>query len=239
MEAGGDVAVSFTLPLPAPDGSPELERALAATEALRSATMREELRGEVGGEELVANYRFAAPDAFEIRVGDSHRIVIGARRWQRSSPAEAWEEGRWPGEPFRWPTSHYRAFWADRAAVRVVGEEEVEGVASRVVAFVRPGLPAWFRVWVGIDDGLVRREEMLAEGHLMHRVYEQLDGPAVVVPPVDEEAAARPRRASSPGRPVHRCPVDWAGAPSWWQDGRRWAAGARAPSRRASGRAAG
>lgn len=186
VEAGGDdVAVSFALPLPAPDGSPELERALAASEALRSATMREELRGEVGGEELVAHYRFAAPDAFEIRVGDSHRIVIGARTWKRSSPAEAWEQGSWPGEPFRWPTSHYRAFWADRAAVRVVGEEEVEGVPSRVVAFVRPGLPAWFKVWVGIPDGLVRREEMLAEGHLMHRVYEQLDGPVDVVPPVD------------------------------------------------------
>ena len=69
--------------------------------------------------------------------------------------------------------------------MRVVGEEEVEGVPSRVVAFVRPGLPAWFKVWVGIPDGLVRREEMLAEGHLMHRVHEQLDGPVEVAPPVD------------------------------------------------------
>jgi hypothetical protein len=40
-------------------------------------------------------------------------------------------------------------------------------------------------VWVGIPDGLVRREEMLAEGHLMHHVHEQLDGPVDVAPPVD------------------------------------------------------
>ncbi|MDP9071137.1 MAG: hypothetical protein M3N68_07605, partial [Actinomycetota bacterium] len=173
------------VPLPAPDGTAELERALVATEALRSAAMREELRGKVGGEKLVATYRFAAPDAFEIRVNDSHRMVIGTRTWQRSSPAEAWKQGEWPGEAFRWPKSHYRALWAKRAAVRVLGEEVVDGVPSRIVGFVRPGLPAWFKVWVGVPDGLVRREEMLAEGHLMHRVYEHLNAPIAIRPPVD------------------------------------------------------
>lgn len=183
--AGEDVAASFAVPLPAPDGAAELERALAATEALRSATMREQLRGRVGGKELVANYRFAAPDAFEIRVDDSHRIVIGTRTWERSSPGEAWKQGEWPGEGFQWPRSHYRAFWAEPAAVRVLGEEVVDGVPSRIVGFVRPRLSAWFKVWVGIPDGLVRREEMLAEGHLMYRLYEQLNAPVVITPPVD------------------------------------------------------
>lgn len=181
---GEDVTAIFAVPLPAPAGTAELERALGATEALLSAAMREELRGQVGGKELVATYHFAAPDAFEIRVNDSHRIVIGTQSWQRSSPAEPWRQGKWPGEAFRWPRSHYRAFWAEPAAVRVLGEEVVDGVPSRIVGFVRPRLAAWFKVWIGIPDGLVRREEMLAEGHLMHRLYGQLNGGIVITPPV-------------------------------------------------------
>jgi len=175
---------AFDVPLPAADGRAELERALAATEALRSVRLREELRGEVDGKQVVATYRFAAPDAFEIRVNDSHRVVIGKRTWDSSAPGDAWKEGEWPGEAFRWPKSHYRAFWDERAAVRVLGEEVVDGVPSRVVAFVRPRLPAWFRVWVGIPDGLVRREQMLAEGHLMDRFYDELDRPITITPPV-------------------------------------------------------
>ncbi|MBW3643363.1 MAG: copper resistance protein CopC [Actinobacteria bacterium] len=185
VDAGGDpVPAVFAVPLPAPDGAAEIERALKATENLRSAAMREELRGAEGGKQVVASYHFAAPDAFEMRVNDSHRIVIGNRRWQRSSPGEPWKEGEWPGEAFRWPESHYRVFWMERAATRVLGEEVVDGVPSRIVSFVRPGLPAWFKVSVGIADGLVRREAMVAEGHLMTRFYEELNGPTTIDPPV-------------------------------------------------------
>ncbi len=184
VEAAGDnVAAAFALPLPAQDGGDELGRALDANEAVRSATMREELRADVGGRQLEARYRFAAPDAFEIEAGDSHRIVIGKRTWDRSSPGETWKEGEWPDDAFQWPRSHYRSLWAGPAAVRVLGEEVVDGVPSRIVSFVRPGLPAWFKVWVGVADGQVRRETMLAEGHLMERVYE-LNTPTTITPPV-------------------------------------------------------
>ena len=184
MEAeGDDVAAAFALPLPAPDGTAELERAIDGSEALRTAVVREELRGEVGGKQLLARYGFAAPDAFEIQTGDSHRVVIGKRTWDRSYPGETWKEGEWPNEAFQWPKSHYRSLWAAPAAVRVLGEEDVDGVPSRIVSFVRPGLPAWFKVWVGVTDGQVRRETMLAEGHLMERVYE-LDTPTTIIPPI-------------------------------------------------------
>lgn len=55
---------------------------------------------------------------------------------------------------------------------------------SNVVAFVRPQLPAWFRLWVGQRDGLVRRPEMLAEGHLMDHRYVGFDEPLDLRPPI-------------------------------------------------------
>jgi hypothetical protein len=70
-----------------------------------------------------------------------------------------------------------------------VGTEVVDGVASNVVAFVRPDLPAWFRIWVG-TDGLVRREEMLAEGHLMVHTYFAFDAAPVISAPVNARSAA-------------------------------------------------
>jgi hypothetical protein len=56
-----------------------------------------------------------------------------------------------------------------------VGNEVVDDVPSHIVAFARPDLPAWFRIWVGDADGLVRREEMLAESHLMVHTYSDFD----------------------------------------------------------------
>jgi hypothetical protein len=68
-------------------------------------------------------------------------------------------------------------------AVRLLGSEEVEGAPSRVVAFLRPDLPAWFRIWVGAEDGLVRREQMLAEGHLMDHWYRDFNAPVEIPAP--------------------------------------------------------
>ena len=56
-------------------------------------------------------------------------------------------------------------------------------MASYVVTFVRPDLPGWFRLWVGVEDGLVRRELMLAEGHLMDHRYWDFNAPLDVRPP--------------------------------------------------------
>ena len=68
-------------------------------------------------------------------------------------------------------------------AVRLLGQETVDGVPCEVIGFLRPDIPAWFRVWVGVSDGLVRREVMRAEGHLMNHTYVDLNGPISVQQP--------------------------------------------------------
>lgn len=182
--ARGPVEARFATPLPAPDATSALDEAITALGRLRSMAMREELRAAPGEPVTIVAYRFSAPDAFEFRVRDNHQVVIGDRRYKRSAPGKRWETGRWPGVPFRWPRGYYRTVWAHPAAVRLMGTEDVDGMRMTIISFVRPDLPAWFRLWVG-EDGLVRREEMLAQGHVMSRTYGEFDTSPMLVPPVE------------------------------------------------------
>lgn len=180
----GPVAVTLSAPIPAVDGERVLTRGLASYERLRAARMREALKGSAEGPGLVADYAFLAPNAFQMSVGSTERIVIGTRIFQREGASQPWTEGVWPEPGFSWPRDHLRQFWGGYAAARVVGSGQIDGFASTQVAFLRPDLPAWFLVWIGDADGRVRREEMLAEGHIMDHTYGDFDGPIVVEAPV-------------------------------------------------------
>lgn len=151
-------------PVPAPPASDLLARAVEAMDGLQSVAMTETLRGRDDGLAVIANYRFASPNAFESQVNDGHQIVIGDQRFRRDPASGGWKTGLW-GFDYRWPGGQYRGFWKGAAAVRL-GTATVDGVPTRIVGFVRPDLPAWFRLYVD-DAGLVRRQEMRAAGHLM------------------------------------------------------------------------
>lgn len=68
-----------------------------------------------------------------------------------------------------------------RLPSRILGE--INGVRSDVLAFVRPYLPAWLRIWVGVKDGLVRREQMSAEGAHHDHTYSGLNSQVSIAPP--------------------------------------------------------
>lgn len=90
--------------------------------------------------------------------GGAGLIVIGDRTWSQADADAAWEVGEWSA--FSWPEGYYEQFWGEQArAVRVLGRDDVDGVATTVLSFVRPEVAAWFRLWVD-DDGLVHRMQM-------------------------------------------------------------------------------
>ncbi len=151
----GRVGLNATLPLPTPEGRDELEGAIAAMEELRSARMRQDLSGRVGGPTIISRYLFEAPDKMDIRVNESHRIIIGDTEYRKADEDDRWRKSDWPGSPFTWPKKYYRSFWRDATGARVMGTEKVEGDRYRIVSFVRPDLPAWFRIWVRVSDGVV------------------------------------------------------------------------------------
>lgn len=174
------IHADFAAPVPTPDGAIALQDTLVSQQGLRSASMHEELRGAQNGPAQVAGYRFSAPNAFEIQVGGNSRIVIGARSYEKADPTSAWVAGDWPGRPFTWPSGYFSIFWGHAVAVRVLGHDRLDGADMSVISLLEPDLPAWFRLWVGVDDGLVHHEEMRAEGHLMDHTYTDLN----TAPPV-------------------------------------------------------
>ena len=174
--------VTMAVTLPAPDGAGELAEAFAAEERLTSAHLHETLRSAVGSPPITADYRFSAPDAFSFTVNGSSEVDIGPLAYRRDRPSGPWTVEN-TGVAFGWPSPYFRQAWANATAVRVVGTDVVDGVPSHIVAFVRPDLPAWFELWIGDADGLVRREEMRAEGHLMQHDYGGFNAPTPIVAP--------------------------------------------------------
>jgi hypothetical protein len=144
--------------------------------------MTERLSGSVGGPMFVTRYRFEAPDRAELMLKGDTTILAGQQRFKRTGDGP-WEKSTFPAPGFTWPAGYYREFWGDMAAARLVGTDTIDGVDARVIAFVRPDIPAWFRLWVRASDGAVLRQEMRAEGHIMDQDYKDLDGPISVTLP--------------------------------------------------------
>ena len=178
----GPISMSAAVPLPTPDGATALTRTLAAQEALKTAAMTERLSGSAGGPTYVTSYRFEAPDKTELKLNDDTTILAGEQQFRRTGNG-AWDESTFPAPGFTWPGGYYREFWGDMAAPRLLGADTIDGVAVQVIAFVRPDVPAWFRLWVRTSDGVMLRQVMRAEGHLMDQDYQDLNGPISVTLP--------------------------------------------------------
>ena len=178
----GPISMSVAVPLPTPAGSDALLRTLMAEEGLKSAVMTETLSGSVGGPTYVSIYRFQAPDRAQIALNDSTQILIGEQQFRREGNG-SWDKSTFAAPGFSWPTGYYRDFWQGAAAARIIGSETVDGVPSQIITFVRPDVPAWFRVWVSQSNGIIQREEMRAEGHIMDHTFADLNGPISVQAP--------------------------------------------------------
>ncbi|MGH2684573.1 MAG: CopD family protein [Actinomycetota bacterium] len=178
----GQIIVATEVPLPAPAAEAEFVRAVDAMQGLASVRMEERLQGSTDGPQIVAGYQFRAPDAFSFAVNDSSQITVGATNYRRDVQDGPWRRSD-SHLAFRWPGATFQQFWGRGVAVRLLGRDEVDGVASNVVSFLRPDLRAWFRIWVGVDDGLVRRELMLTDGHFMDHRYSGFNQPVDIRPP--------------------------------------------------------
>ena len=165
--------VAFSVPVPTPSGRADLAHALSAEGRLTSVQLHESILANTASRAVTADYVFRAPDTLAFTTNGTEEIDIGTRTFRRDRPEPAWIAQR-TDAAITWPSPYFRQLWGPATTARVVGTGVVDGVASHIVAFARPDLPAWFRLWVG-RDGLVRREEMLAEGHLMVHTYFAFD----------------------------------------------------------------
>lgn len=135
---------------------------------------------------ITSTWEIVAPSRLRgaITAGTDPRgtMRIGDRRWSRDGPDQDWTGG----EPGGVAVKAKRFIWDydDKVAARIVGEETVDGVDTRIVTFfVDVGLPVWYRLWVD-DDDRVRRAQMRAQGHFMDHQYYDFDAPITIEPPI-------------------------------------------------------
>ena len=149
---------------------------------LKSAHVVETIRGSADAAPQVTDYLFEAPNRMRLDVNDgAAKVVIGEQGYRRNPSSTTWTPERWPS-PFAWPSQFYDSFWSGATAVRAVAADAVDGTPTTVLAFVRPDLPAWFRLWVDAT-GRVQRLEMLTDGHLMDQHFDRFDAAAPVTAP--------------------------------------------------------
>lgn len=178
----GEIRTGLQTPIPAPAASSLLARARRSMDSLRSARLLETLTSNTRSRGIRTAYLFHAPDQVAIRTAQTETLIIGRLTYRRES-----RQGRWRRQGgafgFDWPKGYYKSFWGRPVAATVLGHATVRGVRTDVVSFLRPDLPAWFRLWIGSSDGLVYREQMRAEGHIMNHTYMSFDQISRLHPP--------------------------------------------------------
>lgn len=169
----------FILPRPWPhsDATELVRRSGQVWRNLRTLVWRERLGS--GHNHLDTVYRAVAPNRFGYRIaGGAEAVVIGTRRWDRSSAQGSWEVSR-QLPALRQPVP----FWSDVRDAHVVGSPTVRGHRAWRITFFDPATPAWFSV--DLDQRTLRTLslQMLAAAHFMRHVYRGFNQPLKLEPP--------------------------------------------------------
>jgi copper transport protein len=160
--------LTFDVPRRAPGAAGLLRRATAAYRGARTIVFDESLRsGPRNG--IVTRFMLVAPDRLAYRIrGGAQAVVLGTRRWDRSTPRGRWVESE------QTPLQVTRPYWRQATNVHLV--------APRTLTFVDPSLPGWFRLTVDAR-GRPKALRMVAAAHFMSDRYVAYDAPVELSPP--------------------------------------------------------
>jgi hypothetical protein len=122
----------------------------------------------------------AAPNRLEYINGDgSASIIVGDRRWDRTSATAPWVE-RTQDPPVKSPAPFWPARFTDAHVLRTA---TIDGRPVWVISFLDPVTPAWFTAWVGRSNYETLRLQMITTAHFMHDVNGPFDEPLRITPP--------------------------------------------------------
>ena len=152
-----------------------MARAGRVWRSLRSLAYVERLASDAANRQT-SDWVVAAPDrvSYSIR-GSGGGIVIGMRRWDRSTPT-----GRWLASQQTAVLTQPVPFWvgvSDAHVLRSAG-------ATWIVSFFDPRTPGWFEATVDKRTGHTLELRMFAAAHFMHDSYRSFDHAPAIVPPV-------------------------------------------------------
>jgi hypothetical protein len=170
----------FALPRPWPptDATALVSRSGRVWRNLRTLVSHERLASD-RRHVIHTRYRMAAPDRFAYQIaGGPAAIILGSRRWDRSSPTAPWRRSS-QQPPLRQPSP----FWRSVRDARGVSTPRLDGRRAWRITFFDPTTPAWFEVL--LDKQTMRTLElwMVTTSHFMHDVYGPFDRPLRLRPP--------------------------------------------------------
>ncbi len=121
-----------------------------------------------------ALWRLESPDRLAYQIpGGAEGIVIGNRRWDRSTPDTAWRMSA------QTQLSQPVTLWSSIANVHVVAADDV----TKTLTFVDPVTPAYFEVTVDAKTLLPRTVQMTAAAHFMVERFLRFNAPRAIYPP--------------------------------------------------------
>jgi copper transport protein len=125
-------------------------------------------------QQVSALWRLEAPDRLAYQIpGGAEGLVIGNRRWDRSTPDAAWRESAQTQLPQ--PATQ----WSEIGNVNVVAAD----AETKTLTFVDPSTPAYFEVVVDAHTLLPRSVRMTAAAHFMLDRYIRFNAPRAIYPP--------------------------------------------------------
>jgi hypothetical protein len=175
---GRATSTNWRVPLPAVwppgDGAAIMARAGRVWRSLRSVAYVEHLASDSTNRQT-SDWRVAAPGrvAYSIR-GSGGGIVIGTRRWDRSTST-----GRWLESQQTAVLTQPVPFWVAVSDAHVVRSDH----SVWNVSFFDPRTPGWFEATVDKQTGHTLELRMFAAAHFMHDVYRSFDHAPAIVPP--------------------------------------------------------
>jgi hypothetical protein len=171
---------AFALParLALPDGTAIVAQAGIVWRALKTLVWHERLAASPT-DALHTVYRAVAPDQLSYTIsGSSAAIIIGLRRWDRSTP-----DGPWVRSLQAPPVNEPTPFWSGVSDARVLGSGRVGGRSAWRVVFFDPNTPAWFDAEIDKENGRTLTLKMTAVAHFMQHVYGPFNAPFRLRPP--------------------------------------------------------
>jgi hypothetical protein len=141
--------------------------------ALTSVRYLERLRSDPT-HAITAHWLLEKPDRVEYSIpGGAQGIVIGTRRWDRSTPQAPWHESAQTTLPQ--PATQ----WSFATNAHVIADDG----ATKTVSFADPTIPAYFTVRLDAKTLQPRVLHMTAAAHFMTDTYETFSLPRAIFPP--------------------------------------------------------
>jgi len=153
-------------------------RAGDALRSLRTLVFHDTLSSGLG-HTVRTTWKVVAPDRISYDIaGGGSAVIIGNRRWDRTSPGAPWQESE------QNPALHQPVpFWRGAADAHVVGETATRGHKAWRISFFDPGTPGWYELVVERSSYRLLEMRMVAASHFMHQVYGPFNAHISIDPP--------------------------------------------------------